>query len=231
MPIQVSDNVYIEYRYDPDYLQAKKYRKIKSYPDFICDSMGFKTKKTDLIIDGGNIVKCSDCVIMTDKVIVENSDIYQKDIIFNKLRDLFETDRIVLIPWDKKEDYLGHADGMVRFINEKTVLIQGYFDSYPMDFQDKLFGELEKNGLSWEKMTFDVKKEDEKRNWAYLNFLQTKDIILLPSLGIEEDLQAYKRINELFPDYSDDNIVQIDMGDIVADGGALNCITWTIRKN
>ena len=63
MPIQVSENKFIEYRYDPDYLQAKKYRKLKSYPDIISDSISLKTQKTDLIIDGGNIIKSKDCVI------------------------------------------------------------------------------------------------------------------------------------------------------------------------
>lgn len=229
MPIQVSNNKFIEYRYDPDYLQAKKYRNLKSYPDLICDTIGLRTQKTDLIIDGGNIIKSSNCVILTDKVIEENKEFYKPEKLIEKLREIFEVDKVALIPWDKKNDYLGHADGMMRFINNEKVLIQGYLDSYPDNFRQKLFSTLEKCGLNWERISFEVNKEDD-RNWAYLNFLQTKDIILIPSLGIEEDDQALKQIKKYYPDYAgNDRIAQVDMTEIVKLGGALNCITWTVK--
>ena len=32
-----------------------------------------------------------------------------------------------MIPWDKKCEF-GHADGMLRFINEDTVLISGFYE-------------------------------------------------------------------------------------------------------
>lgn len=61
MPLQISDNQFIEYRYDPDYLQGgsenKETRELKSYPDIICNEINLPTIKSDLIIDGGNIVK------------------------------------------------------------------------------------------------------------------------------------------------------------------------------
>lgn len=227
MPIQVSENKFIEYRYDPDYLQAKKYRKLKSYPDIVCESIDLKTHKTNLIIDGGNVIKSKDCVILTDKVIQENKDYYTKENLINKLRELFEIEKIILIPWDKNEPY-GHADGMIRFINENSVLVQKYFDEYDEVFKNKLFGELDKHGLSWEKMEFDVENENEN-NWGYLNFLQTQNIILLPVFGIDEDDQAFKQMKKYYPDYSDGKILKINMSEIIENGGALNCISWTIK--
>ena len=50
-------------------------------------------------------------------------------------------------------------------------------------------------------MKFNVKKENI-RNWAYINYLQTKDLILLPKLGIAEDVQAFDQFKELFPKYA-----------------------------
>ena len=40
MPIQINDKEFIEYRYDPDYLQGnwKGSRDLKTYPDIVCDS-------------------------------------------------------------------------------------------------------------------------------------------------------------------------------------------------
>ena len=230
MPIQISEYKFLEYRYDPDYLQAKKYRDSKSYPDLICDNIGIKTNKTDLIIDGGNVIKSSNCVIMTDKVLEENKSIYKPADLIAKLKVVFEVEKIVLIPWDKENDYFGHADGMIRFINNEKVLVQGYFDTYDESFKKKLYGSLEHNGLRWEKLNYDVAIEDE-RNWAYMNYLQTKDLILLPAFGIDEDIQALNQIQEYFPEYAKkDRIRQVDMTDIEKEGGgALNCISWTVK--
>ena len=92
MPIQVNKNKFVEYRYDPDYLQAKKNRKLKTYPDLVCDKIGLQTIKTDLILDGGNVIKWRDKVILTDKVISENSAKYRKSELLSKLEGLFEVD-------------------------------------------------------------------------------------------------------------------------------------------
>lgn len=212
----------------PIICKQKKYRKLKSYPDIVCESIDLKTQKTNLIIDGGNVIKSKDCVILTDKVIQENKDYYTKENLINKLRELFEIEKIILIPWDKNEPY-GHADGMIRFINENSVLVQKYFDEYDEVFRNKFFGELDKHGLSWEKMEFNVENENEN-NWGYLNFLQTQNIILLPVFGIEEDDQAFKQMKNYYPDYSDDRILKINMSEIIENGGALNCISWTIKE-
>lgn len=232
MPIQASEDKFIEFRYDPDYLQAKKYRKQKTYPDIVCDKLGLRTIKTDLIIDGGNVIKSSNCVMMTDKVLLENKDFYKPAELIEKLKLIFEVEKIVLIPWDKANEEYGHADGMVRFIDDNTVLLQGYFDEYDEVFKQKLYSSLEQNGLHWKKLKYNVDKADEENNWAYMNFLQTKDLILIPGLGIDEDEQALKQIKEYFPEYAkNDRIKQIDVSEIIGDGGALNCISWTIFKN
>jgi len=49
MPIQVNESKYIEYRYDPDYLQGdwKESRDLKTYPDIVCDCIKLQTEKSD----------------------------------------------------------------------------------------------------------------------------------------------------------------------------------------
>lgn len=231
MPIQVSDTKFIEFRYDPDYLQGEENRILKTYPDIVCDAIGLKTIKTDIVIDGGNVIKSNNAVILTDKILIENEGIYQPDQLINELRQLFEVEKVILIPWDEKNDYFGHADGMIRFIDENRVLLQAYFDTYPKKFKEKLFDTLKENSIECVKLEYHVSKEDSLRNWAYLNFLQTRDLIIVPKLGIDEDEQALLQIKTLFPDYSErERIFQVDMSSVVEEGGALNCISWTIRQ-
>jgi agmatine deiminase len=224
MPIQINDSTYIEYRFDPDYLQKarKGCRDLKTYPDIVCDSLKLKTKKSDIIMDGGNFVKSTDCVILTDKIVKENRVSYNKTNLIKKLQDTFEVEKIVLIPWDKSEEY-GHSDGMVRFIDEETVVTQYYLKDY-----DPLLKPIKRAGLKIEYIEYNVKKND-KRDWAYLNFLQTKDLILIPKFGIELDDQAFKQIEGYYSTYAG-KIYQIDMNETVKFSGALNCISWTTKE-
>ncbi|MCK9206402.1 MAG: agmatine deiminase family protein [Salinivirgaceae bacterium] len=224
MPIQINVKKFIEYRYDPDYLQGnwKDTRDIKTYPDIVCESLKLKTEKSDLIMDGGNFVKSSDCIILTDKIVKENRHTYSKTELIKKLHETFEVDKVVLIPWDKLDPY-GHSDGMIRFIDNKRVLINHFY------INDSILQyRLKQAGLKSEPLDF-KKKTNDKLNWAYINFLQTKDLILLPKFDIEEDFEAYQQIETHYPDYKG-RIAQVEMTKIVEKEGALNCITWTTKE-
>jgi len=60
-------------------------------------------------------------------------------------------------------------------------------------------------------------------SWAYINFLTVGKLIVLPSLGKEEDEQALEQIKKYYPDYI---IEQLNISELVKDGGGLNCVSW-----
>ena len=226
MPVQISEEKFVEFRYDPDYLQGagKGNRDLKTYPDIVCDGVGLKTIKSDIILDGGNVVRSKDCVILTDKIVKENKFLYSKTELINQLKSLFEVDKLIIIPRDPYDIY-GHTDGMLRFIDDETVLVNGTYRS-----DKKIIEQIAKSGINIEFLQFDVKKEDE-RNWAYINFLQTNDLIMIPELNVEEDHQAFEQMKSYFPEYANRNrIIQVGVSYIVRMGGALNCISWTIKE-
>lgn len=232
MPIQVSNNKFIEYRYDPDYLQGnsdkEERRELKTYPDIVCDAIGLKTVKTDVIIDGGNVVKSENAIILTDKVVWENKRHYSEKQLIKKLYDLFEVDKVVLIPRDKKCEF-GHADGMLRFINNEKVLISGFYETANDELKKWILNSLEKAKIDCEWLK--VSEKEIEDNIAYINFLQTKDLILIPSLNRPEDDEAIKQISKHFPEYSSKNrIDRVDMREVFQFDGALNCISWTIKE-
>ena len=75
MPIQIDVNSYASYRYHPDYLlKSAKYRKMITDGSVIGNSLGLNLVNDleHIIIDGGNIVKCDDKIIMTGKIFEEN---------------------------------------------------------------------------------------------------------------------------------------------------------------
>lgn len=221
MPIQVKNTKFLQYRYEPDYLQNGQDRKYITDPTTVLKQLHIPTIKTDLVIDGGNVIKCPEKVIMTEKVFHENKNIPRNKII-STLELLFECD-IVFLPWDKTERY-GHADGIVRWINENTVLLTAYETS--RYFSNKFYKELGRH-FDITMMKFTTRPRNRELSWAYINFLQTKNVIIVPVFNIKEDEQALQQIENIFPDYHG-RIESVNISDIICYGGGLNCISWNI---
>lgn len=233
MPIQVSKDKFLEFRYDPDYLQGsgRERRAVKTYPDIVCDYMGIKTIKSDIILDGGNVVKSDNAVILTYKIVKENERNYDRNELIRQLEILFETDRVIVIPKDP-EDIYGHSDGMVRFIDNDTVLINWYYRKCDDYFRKSLLDPITEKGLKYEWLDLGIDNDKiDGYNWAYINFLQTENLILVPKLGIREDGIAFSQICEFYKSYADrGRVFQVDSRHVVEKEGALNCISWTIMK-
>lgn len=219
MPVQVEEEEFVKYVYLPDYLKEDP-DYIPNYPGMI-RKLGLNYKQASLVIDGGNVVKYGDAVIMTDKVLKENPD-FDANGLQNRLEELFKAN-VVFIPWDRYEMF-GHADGMVRFIDRNTVLLNNYADFDPA-LRKRLQKVLRGHGFSVEELHYD-KPRCSKYSWAYLNFLQVAGSIFVPGLGIEEDRLAVEQIQGFYPDHK--VILVPNCLELVRDGGALNCVTWNI---
>lgn len=63
MPIQTDLNNFVRFVYNPSYLQTKKNLETISNVDEICNIIGIKTLKTDIIVDGGNVTRWTNKVI------------------------------------------------------------------------------------------------------------------------------------------------------------------------
>jgi agmatine/peptidylarginine deiminase len=222
MPVQVSKRKFVEYRYDPDYLQGIESgcRNLKTYPDMVCDAIGLSTVKTDLIIDGGNVVKSRNGIVMTDKVVLENRLKYSKQKLISRLHEVFEVDKVVLIPADS-ENIFGHADGMLRFIDDDTVLVSSFYRG-----DKEMLRQLSRAGLKAEFLDLGQKKL-HKYEWAYVNFLQMRDVLLLPVFENGGNEKALELIQNWYPEYKG-KILPVDCTTLLKYGGALNCVSWTI---
>ena len=219
MPIQLSESTFLRYTYNPDYLKGHE-EYIPHYKG-IDEDLELNCTCTDIVFDGGNAIKCGHKVIMTDKILMENNARYKRDELMAKLEELFDAE-IVLIPWDRHDEY-GHADGMVRYIEGDKVLLNNYADFDPY---------LRKRLLEALTPHFDVEELHygssclSKYSWAYINFLQTEKSIFVPGLRIKEDLLAMEQIQNSYPNHK---VIMIDeCQNLVNDGGALNCVSWNI---
>lgn len=222
MPIQCGDGRFVQYVYDPDYL--KRDRDYIPRYDLIFRELGLDCKKTRLIVDGGNVVRGERGVIMTDKVLKENS-LFQEHYVLGQLEKLFDGS-VCLIPRDGY-DMFGHADGMVRFINRDTVLLNNYID-FDKELRRRLTERLRWHGFSIEELHYD-RPRCTKYTWAYLNYLQVDGRIFVPGIGADEDYLALEQIGGFFPESK--VILVPGCLELLRDGGALNCISWNIRSD
>lgn len=221
MPIQLEEGRFLKYVYRPDYLKNDK-DYIPNYAGMI-RKLGLNCKPTSLVIDGGNVVKWDDAVIMTDKVLKENPGYDEYGLRF-RLEELFETD-VVFIPWDRYEMF-GHADGMVRFIDRRTVLLNNYSD-FDRSLRERIIRALDGH-FEVKELQYDTPR-CSNYSWAYLNFLQVAGRIFVPGLGIAEDQLAVQQIQRFYPEHK--VMLVPDCLELVRDGGALNCVTWTICED
>ncbi len=226
MPIQIAEDRFVSYKYTPDYLQDKTGLRLQTNPEAILQVRQNRLThvlqnavKVDLILDGGNVVKCDNKIVMTEKVFFENKDKTRAEV-EGILKDAFQSD-ILFLPWDRKETF-GHSDGIVHYAGDGKILLTNYDDISPY-YYNRFRKALEKH--------FDViplkyeAKRQHARSWAYINFLQVGKLVLVPQLGLEEDEQALEQISNALPDCE---VVGIPALEAVRRGGALNCISWNV---
>ena len=227
MPIQIDKDSFVQFVYNPDYLRDTiKWSKTISDVDIICKQINLLPKKSNIVVDGGNVTRTTDKVIMCDKIFTENPNLKEKNLI-RELQELFQVDKLIFIP-THPIDFTGHADGMVRFYDSNTVLINDY-SRETMEFQLKFRLALHDAGLIYIEIPYNPydNKKDEHANGEYINFLQMQQAIIIPTFGIKEDDVVIKQFEQLF---TGQRIATVDGNDLAFDGGILNCITWNIYK-
>ena len=244
MPIQIEKDRFVFYRYTPDYLQDKRGLTLQTNPELVFQEESnellrllpmsveeemrpisishpvFHRFELELVMDGGNVVKCGNKVVMTDKVFVENKDKTPQEV-QRQIEEAFQCE-VVFLPWDRNEEY-GHSDGIIHCLGDNRVLMTNYAD-FDKGIADKYLRILDKY-FDVTTLKYNVKRM-HKRSWSYINFLQIGTLVLVPQLGIPEDEQALEQISSTLPNCE---IVGIPALEAVSRGGALNCLSWNIK--
>lgn len=236
MPVQTESGKFIQFRYDPSYLKGKKewedsrsdINEIKEKNDWL---QKLNIKESDINLDGGNVLICDGRAILSDRIFTENPKC-NKESLKKELSELLECKDIIIIPALKSqyEDFTGHADGMVRFVDRNTIIgnerrpneykymkegMQKVINDYNLEYIDIPFFE-DKD-----------RKHPDSAVGIYVNYLEVNDLIVMPIFNRDEDNQALEIIKKTFPDRK---IETIDYSDVAKEGGLLNCTTWVIHN-
>ena len=230
MPVQTESGKLIQFKYDPSYLKGKReWEESRSDVREICRLNNIDATFSDINLDGGNVLICDGRAIISDRIFTENPT-KDKDSLVNELSKLLECE-IIIIPAlkSKDEDFTGHADGMVRFVNRNTILGNERRPDEYKYMKDGLQKAIDVFDLTYIDVPYFETKDSmhpESAIGIYVNYLEVNDLIVVPVFGREEDAQAIKIIKKAFPNKK---IETMDYNDVAKEGGLLNCTTWVIK--
>ena len=115
----------VKFSYRPKYLKTKVAKLVESDFMKVLGKMDVQLELNELVLDGGNVVDNNENkVIISERVLLENKG-KTAGVLRKELENLLAA-QVAFIP--DPEDTTGHADGIVSFIEDNTLLIGDYGD-------------------------------------------------------------------------------------------------------
>lgn len=220
MPVKTKSGKYISFRYEPSYLkddpELRTDFRSEIAPQIRLENLVY----SDINLDGGNIVFSpkKETVVISDRIFMENWN-YSSAELVQELEQLLEA-KVIIIP-SLRSDMTGHADGMIRFVDENTVIRNASHSLFGLEAHIKTT--LRNYGIKVIDFPYFDSKGDSAMG-CYLNFLETEQTIFLPVFGVDMDNEAIDTAKNIF----NKTIVPVNINEIAKDGGVLNCISWEI---
>lgn len=216
MPVRTGSGKLVSFRYEPSYLRDCPALRTNFRRD-IAPRLALTPVYADINLDGGNVVfsPSGARVLISDRVFSENPE-YPSAALVHELSELLETE-VLIIP-SLKSDMTGHADGMARFLDDRTVLCNRPLSS--CGFEQQVKRAVQDYGLDAVDFPF-VPTGGISAVGCYLNYLETERVVFLPVFGIEQDAEAETFARQLFSK----EIVPVNIREIAQQGGCLSCIS------
>lgn len=250
-PIACKENVAIKAKYSPAYFDENE--KVFCKLD---DSVGLGLTKyinkeflnltfssnEPIVIDGGNFIHNGNGIgVVSNRIISDNESHSIGDIQSSFISQL-NLKELLFLPVEPGDE-TGHVDGMVRFVDENTVVVAKYPDEY--EFNEVNISEKEYlksqevlnsiahifkgHGFEVHRITNDIPKNSKNIIGSafgnYLNFLRIGNTIFIPQYGTKYDL-SIDLFKKLFPKIKFIP-VSFEISNLAKLGGVLNCISWT----
>ncbi|TSA37660.1 MAG: hypothetical protein D4R64_05560 [Porphyromonadaceae bacterium] len=238
MPVQITETEFVQFQYNSSYLKGARYKKDRTIPGEIVEWQDFNPISTNITLDGGNVVRWNDRAIISDRVFDDNKGWGKKELI--REIELLLKAEVLIVPADP-DDMTGHADGMVRFCDANTILVNSLKEEDP-DWVIRIRRTFRGKGFKFINIPFFQDPFPEKEASAvgiYLNFLEIANLILLPVFADQElqtvdgisvsdlDKKVIRQFEDLYPNHM---VRPIEINRIGRKGGLMNCISWNIKQ-
>lgn len=223
MPVPTADGRLVQFQYTPSYL--KKHPSFKTNPKNVWKNMGLAIEESSIVLDGGNVLRCESRVLISERVFDENPNWSRV-----KLLDALEKDlqaEILIFP-QIESDLTGHVDGMARFINPSTLLVNDRGKEFKY-LVKKLESFAKRHQITLVDMPFfhkSIKSYPHNALGCFLNYLELPQAIVMPAFEVGGAInnQALEKLIQVFPSKK---IYAVDASDLAIYGGVFNCVTWS----
>lgn len=222
MPVPIGEDRLVQFRYEPGYLADARH--LITSPEVARPICGRSCRGSELIADGGNIVRRGRIAIATERIFAENATLSRKKVEC-KLRDELEVDTLVVIP-EEPGDIFGHADGVVQFVDDVAAIVNDY-DGIDRAYGRHVMAALRRHHVDPIPIPYAptnaMKAGIPSAVGGYVNLLETAHAILVPTYSISSDDCAMAAIQRVAFGRA---VIPIECAALAADGGALHCATW-----
>lgn len=220
MPVKSRGSRFVSFRYEPQYLKGYSYLRT-DFRNEISPLIALPgLVYSDINLDGGNVVflPSKDKAIISDRVFSENPE-YKKTKLIAELENLLRAQITIIPSLPMKYDMTGHADGMIRFVDENTVI--GNRINSINSLEQNIKSVLSQNNISVIDFPY-FESRGKSAVGCYLNFLETENVIFLPVFNVKMDNEALSVAQSLYSK----EIYPVNINEIAKSGGVLNCISW-----
>ena len=198
MPVQVAEDDFVLFRYEPSYLRGHDEL---ITPDEARRTVPFggRVRTSAVNLDGGNVAVCENRAILTEKIYKENRG-YARPALREEVAAVLRAD-CIFIP-NEPYDVIGHADGVVRFVDSNTVVVNEYREAEPA-YGRRLEAVLLRHGLTIKRLPYfqtnEVADAIPSAVGNYVNFLRVGRLIVVPAYGVPQDDLACRTLEQLLP--------------------------------
>ncbi|MCU0240213.1 MAG: agmatine deiminase family protein, partial [Pyrinomonadaceae bacterium] len=198
----------------------------ESFADF-ADKYGINRKQSNLIIDGGNIVDNYGGKYITTTRFAKDNKLSIKEA-KEKLKETLNAKEVAILEPD--EEVLAHSDGMVMWLDEKTLLVNQYTDkAFRKLVLDELTASFPDTNIIEVPVEYGKNKRGEWEGFesacgVNLNSVLTFKNIYVPVFGMTHDKKAVEIIRQ----NTDKTVLEIDAKGVCPMGGSVRCLTWQL---
>ena len=102
---------------------------------------------------------------------------------------------------------------------------------YDAELASALKAKLEADGYEVKELAYDsctAPRNYADHSWAYINYIQTSKVIIVPMQRAQEDKEALRQIKDCFPNLA---VVGVYANPFFSDGGEFKCYSQSIVEN
>lgn len=123
-----------------------------------------------------------------------------------------------------------HVECLVRYIGNKRVLMTNCTE-YNAEVAATLKEKLEADGYEVVELSYSScagVRDAKDMSWAYINYIQTSKVVIVPMQRAKEDKEALRQIKACFPDLA---VVGVYAKPFFSDEGEFICYSKSIKEN